>query len=141
LETFATEVQSAGAIPILVTPLTRRSYTNTTGYPLITEDLNQNRFTTIQAAHATNSRYIDLNAASVSYCDQVGPAACWVYNLQDGGNVTQLNGTDHTHINYWGSIVFGRLVSDLMVAKFPDVAAITKPNATMSYQLANGIPV
>lgn len=141
LATFAREVQAAGATPILVTPLTRRSYTNTTGYPLITEDLNQNRFTTIQAARATGSRFIDLNEASTTYCDEIGPAACWVYDLNDGGDVEKLNGTDHTHLNVWGSVVFGRMVSDLMGQKYDDIREVTMPNATMSNDIWNGVAV
>jgi len=140
---FAREVQAAGATPILVTPLTRRSYTNTTGYPLITEDLNQNRFTTIQAARATGSRFIDLNAASTAYCDEVGPAACYVYNLYDNsGDVSLLNGpSDRTHLNLWGSIVFGRMVSDLMAFKYDDIKDVTMSNQTMSDAIWNGVAV
>jgi len=39
-----------------------------------------------------------------------------------------------------GSVVFGRLVSDLLVAKYQDIAAVTKPNATLSAELADGVP-
>jgi len=104
LETFTDEVKTAGGIPvsrhakskmegttvllfsqILVTSLTRRSFSTPTNLtiPLVTEDLNTQRILTIQAAIATNSRYIDLNAASTLYCDEIGPTACHQYNLFD----------------------------------------------------------
>lgn len=134
------DVYAAGGTPVLVTPLTRRSYTNTTGYNLITEDLVTQRILTIAAAHATNSRFIDLNYASVVYCDLVGSDACWKYNLADYSYDVTLAGTDHTHLNVWGSVVFGRLVSDLLGAKYTDIAQVTSPNATLSVQLANGVP-
>jgi len=47
---------------------------------------------------------------------------------------------DRTHLNPYGTIVFGRLVSDLLVAKYKDIAAVTAPNATLSAQLAKGLP-
>ena len=48
--------------------------------------------------------------------------------------------TDRTHLNPYGTIVFGRLVSDLLVAKYKDIAAVTTPNATLSAKLAQGLP-
>jgi len=70
---------------ILVTSLTRRSFSTPTNLTiaLVAEDLNTQRILTIQAAIATNSRYIDLNAASALYCDEIGPTACHQYNLFD----------------------------------------------------------
>ncbi|KAG9698874.1 SGNH hydrolase, partial [Aureobasidium melanogenum] len=50
LEAFAREVSSIGAIPILVTSLTRRKYPNTTT-PTIIQDLAVQRNLTIAAAH------------------------------------------------------------------------------------------
>ncbi len=133
------DVFAAGGTPILVTPLTRRSYTNTTGYPLITEDLTTQRILTIQAAHATNSRFIDLNDASTVYCDEIGSDGCWRYNLADYSYDVTLAGTDHTHLNIWGSTVFGRMVSDLMGEKYSDIAAVTAPNVTLSVLIADGV--
>jgi hypothetical protein len=46
---------------------------------------------------------------------------------------------DFTHLNLWGSVVFGRLVSDLLVAKYDDIKAFTVPNCTLSDQLQAGI--
>jgi hypothetical protein len=53
--------------------------------------------------------------------------------------VYNLTPTDYTHLNYWGSIVFGRIVSDLM-QKYGDIQEWTKPNATLSREIAAGIP-
>ena len=39
------------------------------------------------------------------------------------------------HLNQHGSVVFGRMVSDLMNAHFADIAAVTKPNATLSMEI------
>ena len=146
LEAFAKEVTSIGAIPvraspflslpglttqqILVTPLTRRSYTSTTP-PTIIQDLSTQRNLTLTAAYATRSRHIDLNGASVRYCDAIGPDNAWKYNL---------NPDDRTHLNDWGSVVFGRLVSDLLAKAYIDVAAVTRPNRTLSEEIWEGVP-
>ncbi|KAG9965854.1 SGNH hydrolase, partial [Aureobasidium melanogenum] len=129
LEAFAREVSSIGAIPILVTSLTRRKYPNTTT-PTIIQDLAVQRNLTIAAARKTHSRYIDLNIASTGYCNAIGPEAAWKYNL---------NPTDYTHLNAWGSVVFGRMVSDLMVRRFEDIAAVTERNGTLSREIWEGV--
>lgn len=82
-------------------------------------------------AESLGSRWIDLNRASTDYVNAIGPEASWRYNyLPD----------DRTHLNDWGSVVFGRLVSDLLVEKYKDIAAWTKPNATLTAALENGVP-
>ncbi|KAI4758612.1 esterase [Aureobasidium sp. EXF-3400] len=124
----AREVSSVGAIPILVTSLTRRKYTNITT-PTIIQDLAVQRKLTLAAARKTHSRYIDLNIASTDYCNAIGPEAAWKYNLDP---------TDYTHLNGWGSVVFGRMVSDLMVRRFEDIAAVTERNRSLSRELWQG---
>ena len=131
-------MRSAGGTPILVTPLTRRGFSGDP--PRVVENLADQRNATIAVAQSLKSRWIDLNNASTNYCNAIGPAASWVYNLEDGGNVTQLNGTDQTHLNAKGSVVFGRMVSDLMVEKYEDIKFWTRPNATLTYELEHGIP-
>ncbi|KAI4758050.1 esterase [Aureobasidium sp. EXF-3400] len=126
---FAREVSSIGAIPIFVTSLTRRKYTTTTP-PTIIQDLAAQRNLTIATARTTHSRYIDLNIASVDYCNAIGPDAAWKYNL---------NPTDYTHLNTWGSVVFGRLVSDLLVRRFGDIGAVTERNGTLSREIWEGV--
>lgn len=126
---FVDDVRQAGAIPILVTPLTRRSFTGSP--PRIVESLADQRNATIGVALQRNSRWIDLNAASEKYCNAIGPTASWTYNL---------NPDDHTHLNDWGSVVFGRLVSDLLIAKYDDIGEWTVPNKTLSRELKEGLP-
>ena len=61
----------------------------------------------------------------------IGPEASWRCNyLPD----------DRTHLNDWGSVVFGRLVSDLLVAKYKDIKVWTKANETLSAALREGVP-
>lgn len=126
LRAFAQEVTSANATPILVTPLTRRTFSN----GAVVENLSNERKATIDVAEGLGARFIDLNRASTDYCNAIGAAASDSYNLAQG---------DRTHLNSWGGVVFGRLVSDLMVEKFEDIREWTAPNATLSEQIRDGV--
>jgi hypothetical protein len=122
-------VQAANGTPILVTSLTRRSFAGTP--PRVVENLANERNATITVAESLGVRWIDLNRASTDYVNAIGPNASWAYNyLPD----------DRTHLNEWGSVVFGRLVSDLLVEKYEDVAVWTRPNVTLSAKLREGVP-
>jgi len=114
-----------------VTPLTRRQFSGNP--PRIIENLADQRNATIEVAESLHSRWIDLNKASEDYCNAIGPVASWKYNLDDTAN-------DTTHLNDWGSVVFGRIVSDLMVAKYDDIRYWTKPNRTLTLEIENGTP-
>jgi len=129
LHQFVNEITAAGAIPILISPLTRRSFSGGKVVENLADEANVVR--AVAAATTNKARFIDLNKASTDYVNAIGQDAAWAYNYM---------GTDKTHLNLWGTIVFGRLVSDLLVAKYSDIALETSRNATMSYQLANGIP-
>ena len=123
------DVRSAQGTPILVTPLTRRQFSGTP--PLIVENLASERNATIAVAKSLGARWIDLNGASEAYCNEIGPEASWAYNLAED---------DKTHLNHWGSVVFGRIVSDLLVEKYRDIAAWSKPNTTLTEEIKQGIP-
>jgi lysophospholipase L1-like esterase len=110
LETFVTEVFNAGATPILVTPLSRRNYEDSTGNPSIITSLANETAATISAAHHASSRYINLNQASTKYLNAIGPTNAYTYNL---------NAADYTHLNVAGSIVFGGIVAQMIAQDFP----------------------
>lgn len=129
LGNFVEEVRSAEATPILLTPLTRRQFSGTP--PRIIENLANERNTTIAVAESLDTLWVDLNEASKWYCNTIGLEASYRYNYEEG---------DRTHLNDWGSVVFGRLVSDLLGEVNKDIAKWTTPNATLSGQLEQGIP-
>ncbi|ORY18168.1 SGNH hydrolase-type esterase domain-containing protein [Clohesyomyces aquaticus] len=127
LKNFASEVKAAGATPILLTPLTRRNFDGATVKP----NLAEQRTATISVAQANNVRFIDLNLASQNYVNAIGKTAASKYNLATD---------DWTHLNQWGGVVFARVVSDLLVEKFPELKSCTKANATLSALIAAGKP-
>ncbi|KAJ5753330.1 uncharacterized protein N7511_007483 [Penicillium nucicola] len=112
LEAFVTEVFNAGATPILVTPLSRRNYDNSTGVSSIIQSLANETTATISAAHHAGAKYIDLNHASTKYLNAIGPANAYTYNL---------NAADYTHLNIAGSVVFGGIVAELIAQDFPNL--------------------
>ena len=134
LHTFASEILALRATPILVSSLTRRSFNTTLTPPRVIENLAAERNATLAVASAlrkAGARSIDLNRASTDYVNAIGPEASWAYNyLPD----------DRTHLNEWGSVVFGRLVSDLLVEKYKDIEGWTRANETLSRALREGVP-
>ncbi|KAJ5784168.1 CAZyme family CE12 [Penicillium psychrosexuale] len=108
LERFVAEASNAGATPILVTPLFRRNYDNSTGTPRIVMGLVNETLATIIAAHRSYTAYIDLNKASTWYLNAIGPENAFTYNL---------NPADYTHLNVPGSILFRGIVAELITQK------------------------
>lgn len=124
---FAQEVTSAGGQPILVTPLTRRNFQSD---GKVLENLAKERNITTAVATSNNIKYIDLNIVSENYVNALGKAEASKYNLASN---------DWTHLNTWGGVVFARIVSDLLVEKYPsNFQAYTKANATMSALIKAG---
>ncbi|KAI0012449.1 SGNH hydrolase-type esterase domain-containing protein [Xylariaceae sp. FL0662B] len=129
---FADEVKSLGGIPLLTSSLTRRAFERGNDHNA-TDSLHNERLAAIAAAEATNSTVIDLNAASLEYVNAIGKDAAWEYNYGD-------DKSDTTHLNEWGTVVFGRMVADLIVREKPDLGQWITPNETMSYALSHGLP-
>ncbi|KAJ4362833.1 hypothetical protein N0V95_001207 [Ascochyta clinopodiicola] len=126
LATFAAEVSSAGATPILVTPLTRRTFSG----GKVVENLANETVAVIEVAEANSLHWINLNEASTKYVNAIGSAAADKYNLASG---------DRTHVNEWGGVVFARIVSDLLVGKYPEeFESVTTKNETLSALIAAG---
>lgn len=61
----------------------------------------------------------------------VGKEAASKYNLASN---------DWTHLNAWGGVVFARIVSDLLVEKYPFFEAVTVKNETLSALIRAGKP-
>ncbi|KAL0067125.1 hypothetical protein AAF712_005912 [Marasmius tenuissimus] len=127
LTAMVKQVRSAGGEPILVTPLTRRTFNSANQ---ISDSLGPWADQTKLIAQQQNTHVLDLNAASIKYCNAIGPDACHRLNRSP---------TDNTHLNQGGTIVFGRMVADLMTASFPNqLPIIANPDLTRNISL--GIP-
>ncbi|PCG91466.1 Esterase, SGNH hydrolase-type, subgroup [Penicillium occitanis (nom. inval.)] len=129
LATLATEVKTAGGIPILVTPLSRRNF-NSSG--LVIEDLAEQRNITIKVAESLEFDFIDLNEASTKYLDAIGQNDSATYNRIS---------SDYTHLNPTGSIVFGDMVSWLLLTTTSlgkDLREYTVPSPQVIKAIASG---
>jgi lysophospholipase L1-like esterase len=112
----------------LVTPLSRRSFNPDRS---ISDKLAVWAGYTQKVAEKTNTLTIDLWKTSLNFLQKVGEAEARRFDLADG---------DHTHLNAVGRIVFGRMVSDLLVRKVGQpVACVTRKNTTMSAEIDKGV--
>ncbi|KAH8198568.1 hypothetical protein TruAng_007249 [Truncatella angustata] len=130
LEKLALDIKSRGGTPLLVTPLSRRNFVSEHN---ATDSLHNERLYTIAAAEATDTTYLDLNKYSLEYVNQIGNTSAQAYDLNGYG-------ADMTHLNAWGSVVFGRLVADLLLEKKDYLEPWITPNKTLSDEIRSGIP-
>ncbi|KAK8004083.1 hypothetical protein PG989_003802 [Apiospora arundinis] len=99
----------------------------------LTDNLSNERQHTIAAAKQSKTPYLDLNAASKKYVNKIGSDAAHAYDLKKG---------DSTHLNDWGSVVFGRMVADLLLENESGkcLGPWIQPNVTLSKAIREGVP-
>ncbi|RPB11009.1 SGNH hydrolase [Morchella conica CCBAS932] len=127
LRRMVADVKERNGEPVLVTSLSRRNY-NANG--TIADTLAPWAGYAIEVAEETETHYIDLWKNSVHYLEQIGQPASLKLALNDN---------DRTHLNVPGSIVFGRMVSDLLKWEIPAIGEVVKENATLSEQIWSGV--
>ncbi|PPQ64111.1 hypothetical protein CVT24_008928 [Panaeolus cyanescens] len=127
LTTMVQQVRSLGAEPVLITSLTRRSFSSN---GKVSDTLAPWAAQTKLIAQQQGTRVLDLHAASIKYVEAIGPDAAHRLNKSP---------SDNTHINTNGATVFGRMVADLMKTAFPGELPII-PNDPLSNNIARGIP-
>lgn len=111
-------------VQILVTSLTRRGFQG----GKVVENLAEQRTLTIEAADEVGAQYLDLNRASTDYVNAIGEQS-WNYNWGP---------TDRTHLNPAGTVVFGRMLADLLIQKRPDLEKYIQPNKVLSDKIWAG---
>ncbi|PBP16354.1 putative gdsl-like lipase acylhydrolase protein [Diplocarpon rosae] len=125
LEIFSKDVIAAGGTPVLTTSLTRRAFS----LGKVIENLAQQANATIYVAKSLGVPYIDLNRASTDYINKIGATLADTYNLTPD---------DRTHLNPYGELLFGTLVSVLIGRTLDQGRWWTKPNVTIARALSNG---
>ncbi|RPA89583.1 SGNH hydrolase [Choiromyces venosus 120613-1] len=126
LRRMISDVKAHNAVPIIITPLSRRNY-NPNG--TIEDTLANWAGYAISVANEGGTMYIDLWKNSLEYLEKIGEAAARRLDRKDG---------DHTHLNVNGSIVFGRMVMDLLSEKSSAISAVARPDANLSAQIKAG---
>jgi PelA/Pel-15E family pectate lyase len=117
---FVDEARAAGAIPVIVTSLSRRSYDS--NELVVSDQLVPYVEAARAVAAAKQVPIVDLYAASVSLLNQAGP------NIGDSYGIVQRDGTlDRTHLSPKGSAVFGNIVADELLRVLPILTPYFRP--------------
>ncbi|KAJ7066976.1 SGNH hydrolase [Mycena amicta] len=127
LTIMVNQIRALGAEPVLITSLTRRTFfANGTIQDLLGPWADE----TILISQQLGTHLLDLHATSIAYCEAIGP---------DSSHVLNRTPDDNTHLNSNGTIVFGRMVADLLKASFPHQLPII-PNPALTFNETHGIP-
>lgn len=115
---YVEEARALGAVPVLVTPLTRRSFRQ--GY--VQDDLAPWAGTVRRIAAATGTPLVDLNALSLAAVQAMGP--------QEADKLARAGANfDHTHVGPLGAQRFSDIVARELLRQVPDLAAAFMPEA------------
>ena len=119
LERYVDEARAAGAMPILVTPLTRRYFR---ADAKIHSDLNDYAEQTRAVAAEKGVKLVDLHNKSIELLETLGPsAAIAISPLKVDFTI------DKTHLNAQGSALIGALVAHELHAFVPQFAQAGLP--------------
>lgn len=109
---YVEEARALGAVPVLVTPLTRRSFRQ--GY--VQNDLAPWAGTVRMIAAATGTPLVDLNALSLAAVQAMGP--------QEADKLARAGANfDHTHVGPLGAERFSDMVARELLRKVPALSS------------------
>ncbi|MDT0346463.1 SGNH/GDSL hydrolase family protein [Streptomyces litchfieldiae] len=112
-----------GAIPVIVTPVSRRDFNAATG--LFNVSFPEYVEKAVEVAEQENVPLVDLSASSRAYLDSIGPleAKSVFLHVPPGVYPNRPNGTiDETHFQEYGAVQMARLIAQ-------DVAGLDVPLA------------
>jgi len=112
MKRYVMEARALGAVPVLVTPLTRRSFKD--GY--VHNDLAPWAGAVRDIARATNTPLVDLNALSLAAVQAMGP--------QEADKLARLGANfDYTHLGPQGAERFAAIMASALPRAVPALAA------------------
>jgi lysophospholipase L1-like esterase len=114
LKQYVAEVRAMGAVPIIVTPLSRRTFVD----GKVKEDLKDYAAAARRVAAEEGITCIDLNAMSTKLLDTMTQAQADEFDAVGHADAKAENGPvklDRTHLNAKGKAVFGRMVADALI--------------------------
>ena len=127
LRAFIDEARAVGIAPVLITPLTRRTWTKDGS---IASTLTEYAEATMIVSKEKKVPLIDLHSLSIRHCEQLGPTAWRALEPMSE------NGADHTHLNPEG----GRAVAALVVTALREEIRKTEPLFSQEKIDATSIP-
>ena len=135
LEHFIRDVRGIGAIPVLVTPLSRRNYNGAT---LIVDPLKDYAAAARRVAAENKVALVDLYSLSTKLLSGMTQEQADQFDAETHPDAKAENGPgtkpDRTHLDDKGKATFGRMVADALARAEPELAANIKgaPAATLS---------
>jgi len=135
LQRYIDDVQKIGAVPVLVTSLSRRTMKD----GKVVEDLKEYATATREVGAKNFVTVVDLNSISTSMLNRMTQEEADKFNAVGQEKERLAVGkstTDRTHLNPHGQKTFGRIVADQLVRTLvelgPDVVGQPTPPATSS---------
>jgi pectinesterase len=124
MKQYVDDVRAIGAIPVLVTPLTRRQWDqNNPGK--IKSSLAPYAEEVRKIATGQNVPLVDLQTRSIELCESLGPEKCLEFSPSklEGGKQRY----DSTHLNTKGSVMFARIVASELFKAVPALDSVLLP--------------
>jgi pectinesterase len=116
---YVDDARAAGAVPILVTPLTRRQW-DKANHGKIKSSLQPYADEVKKIATEKKVPLLDLHTRSIELCEMMGKEGCKTFSPLK--TVDGTNTLDGTHLNAEGSYLFSRLVVDEIRKAAPALA-------------------
>jgi lysophospholipase L1-like esterase len=105
---YIAQARAAGARPVIITSLSRRSYKDGS----LVQDLKAYADAAKRVAREENAPLIDLNTESVKLLETMTQEQADQFNATAHPDAAGNIGPDRTHLNPAGAAVFGRMVAD-----------------------------
>lgn len=122
IKRYVKETQAAGAVPVIVTPLSRRTFG---ADRRVKEDLKAYAAAARRVAAEMHVPCVDLNAISTAFLNQMTQEQADGFDATGHEDAKAEGSTaskgDRTHLNEQGKAVFGRLVADALVKVRPEL--------------------
>ena len=125
LARYVSEALAAGGVPVLVTPLTRRSFRGTA----LNNDLLPWAEATRQVAAAQKVALVDLNTLSAAAVQALGPVQADQLAMvaAPAAGEPRHKDFDHTHVGARGACVFAEMMARAVAEQVPALRASLRP--------------
>ncbi|MGA2807853.1 MAG: rhamnogalacturonan acetylesterase [Terracidiphilus sp.] len=120
---YIRQARAAGARPVIVTSLSRRTYKDGT----LVQDLAAYANAARRVAHEENVPVVDLNAASVKLLETMTQEQADGLDAEAHPDAAGNRGPDRTHLNATGATVFARMVADQLARICVELSLYIKP--------------
>ncbi len=117
MKQYIADVRAIGAVPVMVTPLSRRTFVD----GKVKQDLDEYAAAARRVAAEEGITCVDLNAMSTKLLDTMTQAQADEFDAVGHADAAAEGGgssapkLDRTHLNAKGQAVFGRMVADALV--------------------------